>query len=238
LDAQALYFQIGRLIEEMPELSAAGPLSPDVLTWMGRADALIAAGGDFSTKMEARTAATMIGISRQSGFELLKIVLHRALAAAELQAPPGIRGTFIPAGSPFEAFSAMTKVFDTAREGLLIIDPYLDHRVLTEFGEAIPEGIQIRLLAGKSKHVASLVPAVSRWIVQNGAKRPLELRLAEDRLLHDRAIIVDRKTAWTISQSFKDFAARSHAEIVSAADIAAEKIPAYESVWDISERIV
>jgi hypothetical protein len=99
----------------------------------------------------------------------------------------------------------------------------------------MPEGVPLRLLADEKDFKPTLVPASERWVQQYAGKRPLEVRLAPPRSLHDRAIIVDKKSAWTLTQSLKDFATRSHAEIVSAADIADLKIPAYEDVWSRSK---
>jgi len=52
----------------------------------------------------------------------------------------------------------------------------------------------------------SLKPAAERWIAQWQAKRPLEVRQAPAKSLHDRLIITDGATAWVVWQSFKDLA--------------------------------
>jgi hypothetical protein len=51
-------------------------------------------------------------------------------------------------------------------------------------------------------------------------------------MLHDRAIFIDSTNAWLLTQSLKDFAKRSPAEIVRANDTATLKIAAYEAIWD------
>jgi hypothetical protein len=66
---------------------------------------------------------------------------------------------------------------------------------------------------------------------QQRTGRPFELRLSPPRALHDRAIFIDSKTAWAVSQSFEDFADRSPSEFISAADTASLKIAAYEEIW-------
>jgi hypothetical protein len=64
------------------------------------------------------------------------------------------------------------------------------------------------------------------------ATRPLEIRLAPARSLHDRLIIVDGAQAWTLTQSLKDFAARSPATIVKVdGETAGLKICAYDAIW-------
>jgi hypothetical protein len=63
----------------------------------------------------------------------------------------------------------------------------------------------------------------------------LAVRLAAPRSLHDRAIFIDGRVAWTLTQSLKDLASRSPAEIIRSDDTAGLKIPAYESVWAAAE---
>ena len=75
-------------------------------------------------------------------------------------------------------------------------------------------------------------------MAQYGAARPLQVRLAPPKALHDRAIFTDQTTAWTLTQSLKDFAKRSPAEIVRADDIAALKIAAYEAIWANAQIVV
>jgi hypothetical protein len=83
-----------------------------------------------------------------------------------------------------------------------------------------------------------LEPAGRRWKVQYHTSRPVEIRFAPLRALHDRAFIIDSTQAWTVTQSLKDFATRAHGEIVRADDIAALKIAAYEDIWSKARQIV
>ncbi len=53
-----------------------------------------------------------------------------------------------------------------------------------------------------------LEPAARRWIQQYGAARPLKVRLAPKKALHDRSIFVDGTVVWTLTQSFNAFANR------------------------------
>ena len=148
-----------------------------------------------------------------------------------MRSPAASAGAFIPVGNTFDAFAAISKLLKDAIKDVLIVDPYLDETALTEFGLAVPAGIPLRLLADTSSHKATLLPASTRWIAQHGPSRPLAVRLAAPKTLHDRAIFVDGERAWTLTQSLKDFAKRSPAEIVRADDTAALKIAAYEAIW-------
>jgi hypothetical protein len=76
-------------------------------------------------------------------------------------------------------------------------------------------------------------PAAERWRMQYGGARPLEVRVSEPKLLHDRLIVVDQKTVWSLTQSFKDLAARSPTSIIrTPPEISAAKMEAYADLWD------
>ena len=45
LTPEALYFQLGSLVDEMPDL-ANGPITPEMNRWLGRAAALVETMGD------------------------------------------------------------------------------------------------------------------------------------------------------------------------------------------------
>jgi hypothetical protein len=119
----------------------------------------------------------------------------------------------------------------SAKTDVLIVDPYLDETILTKFGGSIPDGASLRLLSDQTSVKASLPPAARTWASQHGAARSLAFRLPPPKVLHDRLAIIDKSVAWTLTQSFKDFAKRSPAEIVRADDTAALKIAAYETIW-------
>ncbi|WP_245448156.1 phosphatidylserine/phosphatidylglycerophosphate/cardiolipin synthase family protein [Bradyrhizobium nitroreducens] len=232
LSTEELYRRIGRIIEECPSFVGIEDLSPEQLTWLGRAEALIAASGDMLIQAEFATARSSLSRStmRRSGFQNLMMALYRALAKAELAAPASAQGAFIPVGGSFDSYAALSKVFSHATSDILLVDPYMDDSVLLEFGGAVPETATLRLLSDQATAKPSLEPAAKRWKAQYPT-RGLQVRLAPARTLHDRAILIDRKDAWTVTQSLKDLAKRSPAEIVRASDIAALKIAAYEQIW-------
>lgn len=73
---------------------------------------------------------------------------------------------------------------------------------------------------------------------QFGASRPLEVRVSAPRALHDRLILVDNSSAWSLTQSLKDFAGRSPASVLRVpVDIAQMKIGFYEQVWSSSNPV-
>jgi hypothetical protein len=234
-DYNMLYQQLGRLLETPPDLSTyQACVQPTALQWLGRGHALVkavnvSAGFDaigFSNAVDSmRTAAWSSGVQRV--FQ----ILYRALGHCELHLPAGSAGSFVPVGNSFDAFAALSKIFAAATTDVMIVDPYMDQAALVEFGLAVPEGVPLRLLADANGYKATLQPAAQRWIIQYRTSRPLSVRLAPAKSLHDRAIFINRHEAWTITQSLKDFAKRAPAEIVRADSIAALKLDAYEVIW-------
>jgi hypothetical protein len=143
-----------------------------------------------------------------------------------------VQGSFIVAGGAFDAFAAIGKVIATATNDVLMVDPYMDERTLTDFATTVPEGVPLRLRADQHDVKPSLRPAVQRWTTQYGAQRPLVARLAAPRTLHDRLIVIDRQTAWLLTQSLNAFAARSPGSIEKTnPEATGLKIPAYEAIW-------
>jgi hypothetical protein len=206
-------------------------------TWLARAVALVEELGDSTDADKLRRYAdNMIAMKNdleaQAGLaKLVAGILYRALARAELRAPSTVQGTFIPAGSPLEAFAAVGKALEGATQDVMFIDPYSDAKLLTDFAAQVPEGIKIRVLSDELHHKPTLKPAVERWIAQYGGKRPLEARFATT-ALHDRLVLVDRSAAWMSGQSFKDLAVKSPTSIIRVdPETAALKIAAYENMW-------
>jgi len=147
-------------------------------------------------------------------------------------------GAFIAAGGSFDAFSAINKVLGNAKTDVLIVDPYMDEKTLTDYAPSINAGIKIRLLSDEATHKKTLKPAVSHWGHQYGTKNPAEARLAPAKTLHDRLIIVDGKEVWVLTQSLNAFAARAPASIIKVEDsVAALKISSYENIW-ITAKII
>lgn len=233
IDYQRFYVQIGRLLEAPPDMSSYDALkAPAVLQWVGRAHALAGAIDPVIEAPAIRSAMDRFPSALwQSAVRELFASLYRLLARCELASPAAAAGSFLPVGNAFDAFAAISKILQEATTDVLLLDPYLDESALTEFGLAVPDGVSLRLLGDATAHKATLTPAASKWVQQYGQARPLQVRLASPKTLHDRAIFVDRGKAWTLTQSLKDFAKRSPAEIVRADDTAALKIAAYEAIW-------
>jgi phosphatidylserine/phosphatidylglycerophosphate/cardiolipin synthase-like enzyme len=237
LNDEGLYMELGRLIEAMPNLFDIGSCSEfEIERWLGRAYALLKASGEEGEAEALKSASKNLFVSntmmRDRGARSIVLIMHRAVSVAELKAPVKSQGSFIPAGNSFDAFAAFAKVLGTATNDILMVDPYMDEKALSDFAVTANEGVAIRLLADEHSKKASLKPAVERWSNQYGPKRPLEARLAGARSLHDRLLIIDGTTAWVLTQSMNAFAERAPASIVRVdTDTASLKVVAYSTIW-------
>ncbi|TJV02438.1 MAG: hypothetical protein E5Y12_20185 [Mesorhizobium sp.] len=211
IDAHELYVRIGHHLSAMPARMEA--YSPEKQVWISKALALVEAVGDLVDMGRITEVAEWYPTRPVIYGPSVWGILQRALARAELAAPAATSGAFLPVGNAMDAMSAIGKVLKEARSRLLIVDPYLDETILTDFAPMGAEGVKIDLLCDGASGKATLAPAVRRWSAQYDAKRPIEARTTGARLLHDRLIIVDDAKVWNVSQSFKDLAARSPASI-------------------------
>lgn len=235
-DAEAAYRQLSHLLATMPDLRAEGKkpaFSREAEQWMGRVFAAVQNAGELHDAITIKTHFVQLRQDNMREWAISQItaILHRAWAVAEVKAPASAQGSFIPAGAVFDAFAAIGKVLSSATAAVIVVDPYLDEKALTDFLPLAPDSVAIQLLADKASVKATLKPAVERWIA-HGATRPLEARLAPSRSLHDRLIIVDDAKAWILTQSLNAFANRAHGSLELAnPESTALKLAAYADIW-------
>lgn len=234
IDPESLYLQLGQLVAEMPKLDGTGPITPDINRWLGRAALLVEATGGRVDAISLKSASDMLNtIIRDTNAQQIAAVVYRALAVAEANAPATTRGAFVGVGAALDALQVVGKVLAEAKRDVLLVDAYMDAKVLTDFAPMAAEGVVIRLLADSfSTKPDALLPAVTRWTQQFGTTRPLDVRLSTPRALHDRLILADGAMVWSLTQSLKDFAGRSPA-LVQRIDVnlTAQKVDFYEKVW-------
>lgn len=245
MESQALYTNLGRLIECMPDLISTTQ-EAKTLKWLGDAYAVVNASKDLLAASELKIAINSLttnagfGVIAQSRAEeairAIHTILYRALSVAELAAPIASQGNFIPVGNAFDVIAAISKLLANAKNCVMFIDPYMDDKALTEFAVLLPEKVAVKLLTDSAGQKPSLEPAVRKWIVQYDKIRPLEARYTPARTLHDRLIIVDDSEVWVLTQSLNAFATRSPASIVRFNEPKL-KIDAYNAIWQSSTAI-
>jgi hypothetical protein len=234
VDPEILYRQLSELLVSVPDFDKPGPLSPDGHEWLGRAYARVKAGGDLEDAMRMKNLTQNLDqfMERRPALdEILKIV-RRTAAVAELASPSAVHGSFIHAGNVFDAMAVLGKVFRSATKDLLVVDPYMDDRALSDFLLMVPEGVSIRLLSDEFHLKPTLRPASERWQQQYATKRPLTVRITTPRALHDRLIIIDGGAVHISTQSLNALAVRSPASVTRTdPEMAQLKIEAYQLIW-------
>lgn len=247
-DPAAFYQQLGNLVATMPDLNTTAYCSPEGRQWLGRVAILVQEGGDVMDFAQFKVAAdnlgspaTLPGGVSVHGDAVNKItsILYRTLARAEQDAPVAAQGTFIPVGASFTAIDAVSKILGTAASSVLIVDPYADGNLLSDFAVLAPEGVQLMVLSDKAGHKAGLKPMAASWAKQYGTVRPLEVRLAAAGSIHDRLIIIDNQNAWIVGQSFNALAKRAPTSMMRADSATAQmKVSAYGTAWKAADLLV
>ena len=257
---KAICLKLRELITSMPNL-AQDHSAMNVQIWLGDIEALVKKSGEVMElrnlmaerkSLEIFTPADIFWDSRKKAYFNIRAILIRVQSvmqlkaneeiqaeerAAKVKAPDVSQESFIGAGKGFDAFTAIAKVFGKATKEILIVDPYLDEKIFTDFMLAIPEHIPAKLLASnKNTKRGILQPAFNRWAGQHGGTRPTELRVASHNDLHDRLVIVDNTKVWILSQSFNSFAERAPASIMLS-QTPEEKIEFYKNMWNNAEPI-
>ncbi len=241
-----LYMIIGRLIETTPDFSNK-KITDEQRQWFGRVYAVIKESGGYSDEIMLNHAITNLTkyISYEKSPEKnwcqsyvgdIKGLLYKVLGFNELHAPVSPEEIFFPVGGVFDFFVAISKIFDRTKKEILIVDSYLDNKILTEFALTIPENVTIKLLTSKKAYERKIIqPALNKWVKQYGNTRPIELRIVSNRL-HDRWVIIDNKEVWTLSQSFNNFSARSEGKIIPSQKPHKE-IEVCSTIWKDAELI-
>jgi hypothetical protein len=232
---EALYHQLVRLRDEMPG-SSHDVATRDGAKWLARAVALVDATGftaELATlRAQIQTLWTAPGHNVYAPVQAIATTFETVIAKLELLLPAEAQGAFILAGGLFDAFQAVSKAVSSAASDVLWVDPYADEKLIADFATLVPERVRVRVLSDSATVWPSLRPAAERWTAQYQQDRPLEVRLAPAKTLHDRLIVTDESAAWVIGQSFKDLAKRAHTSLVRTdQELAGLKIAAYKDIW-------
>jgi hypothetical protein len=232
MSPEDLYYEIGGLAAEMPDLGS-GPITPETRAWLEQLVALIGSRSALADQIQLSVAIENLdGPLRARNARTILSIVHRALAKAELDAPPEVRGAFIIASNAFDAFTAVRKVLTTARTDVLLIDPAADAKVLTDFAVLAPDHVTVRLLIDRTDNTRSLASAARRWTQQFGRARPLLVRLADNATLHHTLVLVDGATAWALGQPFNMLGKRAYPALVRVhAAAAGSVIAAHSEIW-------
>jgi hypothetical protein len=220
------------------------PIEDESLRWCGRVTHLANRYLELGDRAELSVAVKSIcrGQSREYA-SVIRMLVHRAIASAEAECGDEAfpSGSVINPGEAFRAFTDLAAVISGAQKNLWVVDPYMDDSVLRKYAVTSRDGIEIRLLteSKKQRYLDALKAACDAWMTHYGSTRPIQARIAPEDLLHDRMIFVDDDAVWLLSQSIKDFAAKSPATLLPIAiDLVQPKRDAYEKIWSLSSALI
>jgi hypothetical protein len=123
------------------------------------------------------------------------------LLCAQLKDSQATRFSFNP-GEVFAGNRVARQIFESAKQSIDIIDPYLGPEVL-DMLEVTAPSVQIRLLTDKLAN-----PTLGAYRAFSTQFGRVELRRVAPQQLHDRYIIVDNQTAIHLGHSVKDLGKR------------------------------
>ncbi|RZJ45945.1 MAG: hypothetical protein EON86_00355 [Brevundimonas sp.] len=236
---EQLLAMLEAVIKEAPPLRYEVPLTEGDLRWLGRAEALIEASGAIVALGQFRAARSNLGSYMHSVSDVLA-PLHNAYCRVELAAPQALRGAFIPAGETWNGYAALVKLIQKECDDLLLVDPYLSADFFIDLAPHCSARGGVRCLATQRKEYhPALSAAASKWSADPiSSDKAIAVRYASSGSLHDRLIIIDRKEAWLITQSFKDVARRSPASVSRAEpEVGRLKAEHYDALWEHSDPI-
>lgn len=113
-------------------------------------------------------------------------------------------GIFV-AGQHFDALQLAVQILSRAKKSIVIIDAYIDHKLLNMLTTK-KEGVTVRILT-RAKTLPSDVPTLgAAFNRQYGHKGALSIRTSE--AFHDRFVIIDESDYYHFGTSLKDLGTR------------------------------
>ena len=230
MNNQEAHARLKSILQELPTGVVARATNAE---WFNKANAMIERlkhPNDGAALLHAN--ALFSGGMSAKAIQAMSDLVMKNIARLDLDLPLEAQGAFIGVGNAMDALASVTQILQQATASVRIIDPYMDEATPRKFAIMAAENISIELLADAANVKPNLAPTLGPWRQQYGALRPIEARLTAARTLHDRLIIIDGATVYSVTQSLKDIAARSPASIIKVdGETAALKIPAYDAMW-------
>ena len=224
MEHAALLVELRALAEHVPDFDAFTPTSRTHHEWLGKVHALVEQWNQFEAASVRAQMPYIPTMMRDMGVSNIIGILHRAIADLELRMPTGVDQVFGP-GAVYDFFKALRELLASARQSILIVDPYLDEQIFDAYLSSVSPQVTVRLLCGKS---AALRPAISKFTLQTTIK--VEVRVSE--AIHDRVLFIDGRSCWVLGQSIKN-AAKSKPTYLAPLDTPTTdlKISQYERIW-------
>jgi hypothetical protein len=233
LKPETVYWELGRLIAEMPEL-ASGPITPEVERWLANTTELVKSTGSLTEPLQLTVACENLdGPLRARNAEIITNILHRMFIQAEVKVPPEVRGSVLLIGGNLDAYKAMHRLLATASSDALLVEPEADGKLLADYAILAAERTTIRLLVDEAEYRPSLIGGIRRWLQRFGDSRNLMVRGASANTLYERLILLNGERAWVLGAPFSHLAKRTHTTLVRMRpEEEARKIELYAEIWE------
>jgi hypothetical protein len=232
LTPEKLYFELGQLIAEMPEL-ASGPITSEVQRWLVTANAVVKSSGSLTEALQLTVACENLdGPLRARNAETITNILHHMFIKAEANVPREVRGSVQLIGGNLDAFKAISRLLATASSDAFLVEPDAAGKILADYGILASERTAMRLLADEAQYRPSLIGGVQRWHQRFGDSRKLMVRVASANTLHERLILLDSARGWVLGAPFSQLAKRRHTTLVRMRpEEEARKLAVYAEIW-------
>lgn len=163
-------------------------------------------------------------------FRLAVLTLHRRLQL-ETRA---FTTAHIPQGNRFDYFEEIRGKLVVAQADILFCDPYISADFVPQYLPIIPQGVRVRLLSTE-RFAGELEVSCRAYRDQHGWSP--DVRVAPNRSIHDRHLVVDQREVWQSGASFKDGPRNAGTTINQIVDTATVLIAALEQVWGNSRSV-
>jgi hypothetical protein len=225
--SEQLLAELEDVIRSMPPRATIRHETPENLSWLGRASAVIHLWDSIRAVVfdqhVTNIHATMAREADQ-GLRGAITMLHQAAHELRLKTV-GPLTVAVGAGGVFDYFDQVRKVIEGANLDLLFVDPYLDAEFVSRYLPHVSQGVSIRLLG--REHMATLMPAIA--MLRQQTNLPIEVRSAIG--FHDRYVFVDKMSCFLSGSSFKDGAKKAPTILTQIVDAFAAVSATYERIW-------
>jgi hypothetical protein len=232
MDHATLLAELRALADHVPDFKTFTPTSRPHQEWLGKLHALVEQWNRVeAVSIRSQVMYMAFDITRDSSVAQVIGVLHRSMADLELRMPAGADKVFGP-GAVYDFFKALRDLLASAKQSIMIIDPYLDEQIFDAYLGAAEPQVAVRLLCGKS--APGLQPAITKFSLQ----RKMQVEARSSQAIHDRVLFIDNRSRWVLGQSIKD-AAKSKPTYMAPLDAptADLKRAEYEKIWNLAKVI-
>lgn len=224
---EQLLAEIEDVIRTMPPRTTIRHETPDNLSWLGRASAVMHLWDPIRAVIfdhhVTNIHATMAREADQ-GLRGALTMLHQAGHELRLRTV-GPLTVAVGQGGVFDYFDEVRKVIEAAKTDLLFVDPYLDAEFVSRYLPHVSQGVVVRLL-GRERMI-TLLPAVELLRQQTG----LMIEVRSGGGFHDRYVFVDGQSCYQSGASFKDGAKKAPTTLTQILDAFAAVSATYEKAW-------